>query len=139
MNLVCSQCSVVNRVSEAKLHDKPICGKCKTNLLPTHPVELTDRNFGKFVAKTEIPIVVDFWAPWCGPCRMMAPAFEEAALQLSPNRILAKLNTDDAPATAAQQSISGIPTLIYFCDGKEVARKSGVIGAIQIVQWARSY
>jgi thioredoxin 2 len=135
VNLVCSHCLAVNRVPETKLQDRPICGKCRQLLLPSHPVELTDASFAKFISRTEIPILVDFWAAWCGPCRMMAPAFKEAAAMVSPRAILAKLDTDAAPQTASQFSISGIPTIILFQGGREVARHSGVMSTQQIVEF----
>lgn len=135
MNLVCPACLAVNRVPESKLHDKPVCGKCKQALLPTHPIELTEATFAKFIAKTDVPVLVDFWAAWCGPCRMMAPAFAEAAIQLSPRILLAKLDTEAAPQTAARFNISGIPTIILFKAGREVARRSGAMSAQQIIQF----
>jgi len=138
MNVVCHQCLAVNRVPETRLHDGPICAKCKTVLLPTHPIDLTDASFSKFVTRTQLPVLVDFWASWCGPCRMMAPEFAKAAGQLSPRMILAKLDTEAAPQSAGQFSITGIPTLILFQQGQEIARQSGAMNAQQILQWVAS-
>ena len=137
-HIVCPHCSAVNRIPAARLGDHPKCGKCKQPLFTGHPVELTDQNFAKFISNSDLPVIVDFWAEWCGPCKMMAPAFAEASAQLEPNVILAKLNTEVAQQTAAQFGIRSIPSIIKFKDGKEVARQAGALNAQQIIQWVQS-
>lgn len=138
VNYVCPACQSVNRVPEDRTTDHPICGNCKSQLIPSHPVELTDVSFSKFISRSGSVIIVDFWAPWCGPCRMMAPAFAEAAEGLSPRIILAKLNTDEAQQSASRFNITGIPCLIAFRAGREIARQSGVMDKQSIIQWAKS-
>jgi thioredoxin 2 len=137
-NIVCSQCSAVNRIPSARLADGPRCGKCREPLFAGHPVTLTDANFEKHISRSDVPVVVDFWASWCGPCKMMAPAFEQAAAELEPNVRLAKLNTEEAQATAARFQIRSIPTLVVFKDGREVARQPGAMGAADIVRWVQA-
>jgi thioredoxin 2 len=133
--IVCQHCDGLVGVPAGRLGDGPRCPKCHTPLFDGHPIELNDRNFDQHVARSDVPVVVDFWAPWCAPCRMMAPAFAEAAAQLEPAARFAKLNTDDAQAIAARYGIRSIPTLIVFRDGQEVARQPGALGAAQLVRW----
>jgi len=137
LNFVCPDCSAVNRVPVQRLSDSPVCAKCKTSLIPAHPVELTDQTFEKFISRSSLPVVVDFWAGWCGPCRSMAPQFEKAASQTSGRVVLAKLNTESNRA-GNRFNITGIPCLIVFKSGKETARQAGAMNSGQIVQWIES-
>jgi thioredoxin 2 len=137
-HLVCPHCTAVNRIPAARLAENPRCGKCREALFTGHPVELSDANFQTHISRSDVPLLVDFWAPWCGPCKMMAPAFEQAAQQLEPTVRLAKLNTDEAQATAARFQIRSIPTLALFRDGREVARQPGAMGAADIVRWVQA-
>lgn len=137
-HIVCPHCSSINRIPIQRLTDNPICGQCKQALFMHHPVELTASTFPQHVSRNDIPIVVDFWAPWCGPCKTMAPAFSQAAAQLEPQIRLAKVNTEEEQTLAGQYNIRSIPTLALFQNGKEIARQAGAMGTADIVSWVRS-
>lgn len=134
MQLVCPSCLALNRVPRERLADAPVCGKCRARLLPMEPIALHDGNFDRYVQKSDLPVLVDFWADWCPPCRMMAPVLDELARERADIRV-AKVDTGQAAALAARFGIRSIPTLVLLLHGKELARQSGAVPAPQLLRW----
>jgi thioredoxin 2 len=137
MHLVCPSCLKKNRVPDERLGDQPSCGHCGAALTAPAPVPLDDHSFFPYIEGTELPVVVDYWAEWCGPCRAMAPQFQAAAAQL-PRVRFAKVDTEAAPKASVRHRIRSIPTMVLFHHGQEVARRSGAMPAAEIVAWVRS-
>ncbi len=138
-HIVCPHCDAANRIAAKRLTDKPNCGSCHQSLFTGHSLELTDKNFQKHVTRNALPVLVDFWAPWCGPCKSMAPAYEAAAKQLEPRVRVAKLNTEAEQNVASQFAIRSIPTLVLFRNGQEIARQSGAMQASDIARWVEDH
>ncbi|MGV3572639.1 MAG: thioredoxin TrxC [Ramlibacter sp.] len=138
LHVVCPHCHTTNRIQSDDLASAPDCGSCHRALFTGAPVNLSATEFERHIARSQLPVLVDFWAPWCGPCRMMAPAFEQAARQLEPRVRLAKVNTEEAQGLGARLNIRSIPTLALFAGGREIARQAGAMGAADIVKWTQA-
>jgi len=134
-NISCPSCQATNRLPTERLTDKPKCGKCKSALFLGKPLTMTAANVGVMLNHNQLPVLVDCWAPWCGPCKSFGPIFEQAARELEPQLLFAKLNTEEHHALANRWQIRSIPTLILFNDGKEITRMSGALSLTQLKQW----
>ncbi|MCG7755427.1 MAG: thioredoxin TrxC [Nitrosomonas sp.] len=139
LHIVCPHCHATNRVPADRLEASPKCGACHQPLFAGQPAELTEHHFNRHITNNDIPVLVDFWEPWCGPCRMMAPAFSKAAAALEPHMRLVKVNTEEEQGLAARYNIRSIPTLALFKGGREIARQSGAMSGPDLIRWAQAY
>ncbi len=135
MNFVCGQCDSVVRVPHERLNDNPVCPKCRSPLIDGKPVALTAARFQQHLTRNDLPLVVDIWAPWCGPCRMMAPHFEAAAQRFAQRARFAKVNSDEEGELATRFGVRGIPTLLVFRNGREIARQAGAMDSGGLTRW----
>lgn len=139
LHVVCPHCDAVNRLPAARLDERPTCGQCRNALFTGRALELTASNFDRHIKRSDLPVVVDFWAPWCAPCRSMAPAFASAASELEPGIRLAKVDTESQQQLATRFNIRSIPTLAIFSGGREIIRQSGAIDGAALRRWIRAH
>ena len=137
--IVCPNCSAINRVPSSKLNAHPLCGKCRQGLLSEHPIMANDQNFSRFIEKNDLPVVVDFWASWCGPCQQFAPVFSQVSHEMATQACFIKLDTENNQMIASRYQIRSIPTLMIFHHDKEIARLSGALPKTQFKQWLQQY
>lgn len=134
----CAHCAAMNRLAPARLGESPKCGRCHQPIFSGKPIELAEADFDRHIVRGELPVLVDFWAPWCGPCLSMAPQFAAAARELEPRIRLAKVDTEAQPALGSRFGIRSIPTVILFHRGREIARQSGAMSSAQIMNWVHA-